>query len=60
MTDLEALTAAIKTQQESVQQLAEAVGALAQCVAMLMEEELGTPVKEGEDVETDMDGNPIR
>lgn len=58
MSEVEALTAAIKDQQESIQQLADAVGALAQCVAKLMEEEFGTPVKEPE-VETDMDGNPI-
>ena len=60
MDDLKAFIAVAKAQQESVQQLAEAVGALAQCVAMLMEEELGTPVKEDEGVETDLDGNPIR
>lgn len=60
MDEIKALTEAVKSQQESVQQLADSVGALAQCVAMLMEEELGTPVKEGEDVETDMDGNPIK
>lgn len=60
VTDLQALTAAIKAQQDSIQQLADAVGALAQCVAMLMEEELGTPVAEGGEVETDMDGNPIQ
>lgn len=59
MSDLQALTAAIKAQQEGILQLTDAVGALAQCVAMLMEEELGTPVKDGEDVETDMDGMPI-
>lgn len=59
-TDLQALTAAIKAQQDSIQQLADAVGALAQCVAMLMEEEFGTPVKDGDGVETDMDGNPIK
>lgn len=59
MNDLQALTAAIKAQQDSIQQLADSVGALAQCVAMLMEEELGTPVKDGEGVETDMDGMPI-
>lgn len=40
--------------------LADSVGALAQCVAMAMEEELGTPVAdEPKRVETDWDGNPI-
>jgi len=54
------LIGAINTQREGIQALAESVGALAQCVAMVMEEELGTPVAdEPAPVETDWDGNPV-
>lgn len=59
MSDIQALTATVQAQQKSIEHLAEGVGLLVQCVAALMGEEFGTPVKEGEDVETDMDGNPI-
>jgi len=58
--DVAALVEAVKAHQASVQALAESVGALAQCVAMLLEEELGTPVPDKqEQAETDMDGNPV-
>lgn len=54
------LIGAINTQQSSNQLLADSVGALAQCVAMVMEEEMGTPVvDEPKQVETDWDGNPV-
>lgn len=61
MTDAEQLTAAVKAQQESIQQLTGSVDALAQCVAMLLEEETGIP----EDAAsagrsgTYMDGTPV-
>lgn len=54
------LIGAINTQREGNQLLADSVSALAQCVAMVMEEELGTPVvDEPAPVETDWDGNPV-
>lgn len=61
MTEIEQLTAMIKAQQESIAALAEHVGALVQCVAMLLGEEMGTPMAENPApaVETDWDGNPI-
>ena len=59
MSDVKDMIVAVQAQQESIQQLADSVGALAQCVAMLMEEEFATPVKEPE-VETDLDGNPVK
>lgn len=58
--DVAALVEAVKAHQVSVQALADSVGALAQCVAMLLEEELGTPVPDKQEaVETDMDGRPV-
>lgn len=73
-TDMQALTAAIKAQQEGIEALtavvrehttaaretAEAIIALTQAFALLAGEELGTPVEEGDGLETDMDGIPIR
>lgn len=60
MGDVDRLIGAINAQQSSNQQLADSVGALAQCVAMVMEEELGTPVADDPaPVETDWDGNPV-
>lgn len=69
MSEVPALVAAVMAQQESVQaqqqsieQLTEVIGGMTQIVAMLLGEELGTPAAapDVDDVETDMDGNPIR
>ncbi len=58
--DIQQLTAAARAQQESIQQLTDSVGLLAQCVAMLLEEEMGSPVQGKQEAgETDMDGNPV-
>lgn len=59
MTDVQELVGAVKVQQQSIQQLTEVIGRMTQIVAMLLGEELGTPAPEREDVERDMDGDPI-
>lgn len=62
MSDVQALVGAVKAQQKSIQQLTEVIGGMTQIVAGLLGEELGTPAAapDADDVETDMDGNPIR
>ncbi|WP_422505945.1 hypothetical protein [Stenotrophomonas sp. GZD-301] len=61
MTDklVERLVLAIEAQQATIAQQAEQIGLLVQSVAMLLGEEVGTPVAEDAAApRTDMDGNP--
>lgn len=59
MSDLGALTAAIERQAQSIDALCEHIALLAQSVAMLLGEEMGTPAEEAQEGMT-MDGEQLK